>query len=938
MFPVQNGLICWLDAMDGKVGDTLLKDRTNYGHNLIVENFQQGYGFTGTSIKVKQSEPSTSNNNALYIANGGFKTSCKSFCICIERHNTNQYWYIFDGRELDGQGSSTNHCYKGKTGSSYDNSKTRRDGVLTYDNSNLDINKKTFLYFELREAELFTLSILMRYSKNENTEGEFYSLYAYNRALTEEEILQNMEYENNKISYVNKNNLPKIVDKLSNASNIKITGNKYGNRVQTVIDKIVEKADNVTKAIEQEVNNNSYSFKVGQGNNVDVSTDVKDGFGEIDVKGVTYQNLCKVRKITHNGRGDVNISVKPNTTYTVVCDITQDSTNSVACALFSSVFLDDYSNLNGDGLYNETVSGGKGTETKTNVTNGHSIYKYTTKSNEIYCHFRGGNSSTPNSITDNIMLIEGDHTNNPNLPSYFEGIVGVGDKSKNLLNINTENHAHGVDFKFEKNVLKSNGIGSVSILQSFKITGLTIGKTYTISCNSDDVRVNSNGTILSLTPTTYRSFVFNDTESIYFQIRQNLDCTKEIKFLLEEGTKATLYEPYYDGYKIEILSCGKNLYNIHNDITLTYGISKIEEGIITTNALVNYGTFGLVNSLHNINSRIFDKPTKIVKGKKYSISCKVRKVSGEGNLNYFAIFGFKKDKNSYISTGISYSNLSNINLSKDWLELKYSNVATDNFDTACPCFQVSNNVDNLILEVKDIQIEEADASTLYEPYVSDKTQILLDEPLMRVPNGVHDEITRDGKLIRRVGKIILKGNKWWTKYDNINYQEEGYSIYITQLPNKNYYKEDKINILGDNFASVKFRSGKGEYIYSDGWNQNVFIKIKDSRLTSSNVEGFKQWLSQNPTTVYYELAEPIVTELPAPCLRIFKDGHLTFNTLVAPESNHVVQLNKSGQIQNAIKESQSLDNRINVLENNYDNLMLSTISRLNDLELNYKLK
>ena len=107
---------------------------------------------------------------------------------------------------------------------------------------------------------------------------------------------------------------------------------------------------------------------------------------------------------------------------------------------------------------------------------------------------------------------------------------------------------------------------------------------------------------------------------------------------------------------------------------------------------------------------------------------------------------------------------------------------------------------------------------------------------------------------------------------------------------------------------------------------------------TQDLAGFKQWLSQNPTTVYYELETPIITELPAPCLRIFKDGHLTFNTLVAPESSHVVQLNKSAQIQNAIKESQSLDNRINVLENNYDNLILFTMSRLNDLELNYTLK
>ena len=81
-------------------------------------------------------------------------------------------------------------------------------------------------------------------------------------------------------SFVKETNLPKIVDKLTDASNIKITNNKYGNRVQTVVDKIVEKADDVTKAIEQEVVNDGYSFKVGTGD-VDVSADVEDGFGEV---------------------------------------------------------------------------------------------------------------------------------------------------------------------------------------------------------------------------------------------------------------------------------------------------------------------------------------------------------------------------------------------------------------------------------------------------------------------------------------------------------------------------------------------------------------------------------------------------------------------------------------------------------------------------------
>lgn len=87
-------------------------------------------------------------------------------------------------------------------------------------------------------------------------------------------------------------NLPTIIDKLSNADNIKISGNSKGNRVGTVINKLVEKADDITKAINQEVITTSNSFKVGKGN-VDVSADVQDGFTNIDLKGNTYCNLAE---------------------------------------------------------------------------------------------------------------------------------------------------------------------------------------------------------------------------------------------------------------------------------------------------------------------------------------------------------------------------------------------------------------------------------------------------------------------------------------------------------------------------------------------------------------------------------------------------------------------------------------------------------------------
>ena len=79
----------------------------------------------------------------------------------------------------------------------------------------------------------------------------------------------------------------------------------------------------------------------------------------------------------------------------------------------------------------------------------------------------------------------------------------------------------------------------------------------------------------------------------------------------------------------------------------------------------------------------------------------------------------------------------------------------------------------------------------------------------------------------------------------------------------------------------------------------------------------------------------MITELSAPYLRIFKDGHLTFNTLVAPESTHVVQLNKSAQIERSIREVQGLDGRVEKLESFYDDMILETSHKLNLLNFDF---
>ena len=948
MEPIKNGLKCWLEGVDVTNSSTTWKDRSGNNNNFSI---------TGSLA--------TEKNMAVFSGSQYAKINN----LNIE-HGTIEITVAYDseGKSPHGFGSWESNKYKFTFGVYSIRTRKKSDplsgagswdfrtsqnikygDVATY---GLSYNENTYSIFyngkiidkgvssEIPSITSFYLGL----KSDDNTKhaGKIKSLRIYNRKLEHHEILANYQYElldrNNNL-YVNNNNLPKIIEKLSDASNIKITGNKYGNRVQTVIDKIVEKADNVTKAINQEVVNNTHSFKVGKGNNVNVSTDVQDSFSEIAIKGQTYQNLILQDSMTKHTNVTIENDIvtlldtynnfegityktltKANTTYTVVFNVKEMFKNGIGYKIEIN---------NGSYLYNSAAKLGINKikiTTKEDMTNPYvSILKTSTAVGTM-------------KFSKNILLLEGDHTNNPNLPSYFEGIVGVGDKSKNLFNGKLEegvlNETTGLPMNY-------NGrCRSVNYIEVDKNAdyGIQIQNTETSRPWTTVFLYDSNKKYINNIQDSNgaSNLIFNTNNAKYIKFKANVKVSSITEIQIKKGNLDTLYEPYYDGYKVEVKSNGKNLYDIHNDITLTYGISIIEEGIITTKTLTKYATFGLVDNIYSASNKIFDKSTKIMKGKKYSISCKVRRISGEGNLNYFAIFGFNKDENKYISSGITYGGITNINLSNDWLEFKYSNIAIDDFDTVCPCFQVQGSANNLVLQVKDIQIEESDASTSYEYFKLDKTEFLLDQPLMKLPNGVYDEITKDGKLIRRIGKIVLDGTG-----DIVNdfppSQNTTIAFSVKQgihlnIDNVSSISDKFINIDGNNY----WNEDKEGFMSSSG-NRFKF-RIEKNKLESKDVVGLKKWLSQNPVTIYYQLSTPTVTELFVQCLRIFKDGYLTFSTLVAPESTHIVQLKKSAQIQNTIKQSQLLDNKITVLENNYDSLVLSTMSTLNDLELDYTLK
>ena len=707
------------------------------------------------------------------------------------------------------------------------------------------------------------------------------------------------------MAYINDKNLPYLVEKLSNADNIKINNNKHGSRVSTVINSLVTKSDNVTKAIEQEIINDSHSFKVGTGN-VNVSADVQDGFGEVGVKGVTYQNLLGTlvavgkewvesdNKYTLNlpsGSGQPQIRynlaypLKPNTKYTLICEIKEYTTG-----------YPHFCFMTGDNkLVASTI------EFTPNTVGIHSAVLATTSdiTAELLRILPRSNTDNIYSIGKNIVILEGDHTNNPNLPTYyFDSFVHVGSTGKNLFNINDTviGFLGGINniLPPDHNNLTSNYI---------KVKPNT---RYTYSIGGYDKPTNvahwsgwyyykdKYGTLSTITPDrqtkmgsddSYKTMSFTTPSDCYYiRIGSRHLSLPNAWAQLEGSEVATPYEPFT--YKVEILSCGKNLLPYDN---ASFGPS---------------------------DSTWWDalEQKRHYKGAPTWETSKSWFYLPEGNYK----FTYKQLNNCSVQIVDRDEKLLNMN---GFFKGGDISVRIRNMDTALP------------FGYEKMQIERVDqsnsSSTPYVPYVSDKVQILLDEPLMRLPNGVCDEITRDGRLIRRVKKVVLDGNENWNLADGNKEKTIRFSM-IPQIPFK-----ISTEAISDKFPYYQ-STGNDVECFTVAADTRIHIRITRSKLNVANVQGFKEWLSQNPTTVYYELSTPIITELPAPCLRIFKDGHITFNTLVAPESNHVVQLNKSAQIERSIKEVQSLDGRVEQLESFYDDMMLETSYKLDLLNYDFE--
>ena len=154
------------------------------------------------------------------------------------------------------------------------------------------------------------------------------------------------------------------------------------------------------------------------------------------------------------------------------------------------------------------------------------------------------------------------------------------------------------------------------------------------------------------------------------------------------------------------------------------------------------------------------------------------------------------------------------------------------------------------------QLEKGSAATPFEPYKSNILSTPEEVVLRSLPNGVKDTLNLNtGEYVKRVGEIVLDGSddEEWQKYQSNDKSFIAFSN--VPLPNALGIKYTNAQMFVDDFKVVDSLEGSSDGCYIS--NTSKFnLSVSTSKATT--IDELKSYLSQNPLTVQYQLATPVV--------------------------------------------------------------------------------
>ena len=559
----------------------------------------------------------------------------------------------------------------------------------------------------------------------------------------------------------------------------------------------------------------------------DTGNGIIDG---VNIKGKTYQNLLQgLWNKTGNMINFYKIStlVKPNTTYTVI--------NNSDDTFYIGVFKN-----------NSAVSSIVGYNKRS------PMFKFVTPAlddcNGIRVYIRKFDGSAFTEIDNryfDVVLIEGDHTNNPDLPSYFEGIIGVGDKSKNLLSTNLIDGRIGDQGQWY--------IGSVPSTTT-EFIPVEPSRTYTISKDGVAQRTNiylydkNKGFIAKANDV---QSTFDTPDNCYFVRLYWSKATIDLKdnVQIEEGRAATPYKKHYRGYKVEVLS-----YESDSQSFKEYKGSKAE--FVLDQPLMRLPN-GVCDEI--IGNKLIRRVGKI---NTWDINLWHMGLSSQQFQNTM-MFATKEFDSLFVPGGKLICN-------------KFKSYTTWDRDLDA-CDFTTNNTVRLRIRISRSRLETEDIDG-FKKWLQDNEVVIYGElanPIITpidsdiiLPNGVHDKVIGD-KAIRNIEQLVLGGSEDWHIFETVS-SNDTIAFAVNGLLSSTNANGNSGNFISDKF---KFKDVYANSVNDDGmlvhFNE-IRISVLKSRLETRDVAGFKKWLKENPTTIWYELKEPYYDTVKIPQLNSYK--------------------------------------------------------------------
>lgn len=401
--------------------------------------------------------------------------------------------------------------------------------------------------------------------------------------------------------------------------------------------------------------------------------------------------------------------------------------------------------------------------------------------------------------------------------------------------------------------------------------------------NSENITSVISGNVFTFTPKKESDFVL----LYYYDIVVGDKIKENQNIVILEGDWTNKPVPeYFEGIKsfgqeegkIVESSHGKNLFNINNIEIKTDSIIKSGNGYI----LKNYS--------NNTNKKVEDLFPFLRAGKTYTFS-----------------FDFDYKGNSQVgaSATISFYDFTSSSLVKSIYNGDELTITSDMLKTYVFLYGVTTGETH----ISNIQVEEGSIKSEYELYKGDKKEIQLpkysfEEGLRGLNSSVYDELNsiRD-VAIKRVDKHIFTGNEGWMASSEI---QDNIICFYTAFPNASVLTP----LLCNNFIQKPTLEKGVECITNNGGGSSyIRIKILKSKLATQDVEGFKKWLKTNPTTFYYELAEPIETPLDESiALKVFNEKtYVSFENAISGTSSFKAPVNTVATIARLNRENRALE-------------------------------